>query len=85
MNAMRPPARTMFAKMWDEHVVANLDEVTDLVHIDRHLLHDLSGPFSMKALDDQGLACRSPDLTFAVPDHGVSTAPERRASGSGTT
>lgn len=73
----------MFAKIWEAHVVESLDAATDLVHIDRHFLHDLSGPFSMKALDDQGLECRRPEATFAIPDHGVSTAPGRSSADGG--
>ena len=73
----------MFTKIWEAHVVESLDAATELVRIDRHFLHDLSGPFSMKALDDQGLACRSPEQTFAIPDHGVSTAPDRASAAGG--
>jgi len=81
VNAPKP--RTMFDKVWNDHVVERLDESTDLVHIDRHLLHDLSGPFSMKSLDEQDLACLRPELTFAFPDHGVSTSPERYGDAAG--
>ncbi len=71
--------KTMFDKMWADHVVTSLSDDIDLLYIDRHFLHDLSGPFSMKTLADRGLACRRPDLTFAMPDHGVSTSPGRTA------
>jgi 3-isopropylmalate/(R)-2-methylmalate dehydratase large subunit len=67
----------MFEKVWNEHVVERLDEQADLIHIDRHLLHDLSGPFSMQSLEEKNLGCRRPELTFAFPDHGVSTSPSR--------
>ncbi len=70
--------RTMFAKVWDQHVVTSLSDDVDLLYIDRHFLHDLSGPFSMKSLKDRGLSVRRPDLTWALPDHGVSTEPGRR-------
>ena len=68
---------TMFEKVWAEHVVASLAEDVDLLYVDRHFTHDLSGPFSMATLADRGLGCRRPDLTYALPDHGVSTAPGR--------
>ena len=80
---MAPSPRTLFEKIWEDHVIERLDERTDLVHIDRHLLHDLSGPFSMMTLDNLGLPCVHPELTFAVPDHGVSTAPDRLAESGG--
>jgi 3-isopropylmalate/(R)-2-methylmalate dehydratase large subunit len=67
----------MFEKVWAEHVVASLAEGVDLLYVDRHFTHDLSGPFSMATLADRGLGCRRPDLTYAIPDHGVSTAPGR--------
>lgn len=57
--------------------MASLAEDVDLLYVDRHFTHDLSGPFSMATLADRGLGCRRPDLTYALPDHGVSTAPGR--------
>jgi 3-isopropylmalate/(R)-2-methylmalate dehydratase large subunit len=69
--------RSLFEKLWDAHVVESLGDGIDLLWIDRHLLHDLSGPFSLKALADRGLRVHAPDLTFATPDHGVSTEPGR--------
>ena len=74
--------RTMFAKLWDEHVVATLADDIDLLYVDRHFLHDLSGPFSMRSLEKRHLSVRRPDLTWAVPDHGVSTEPGRTAGSS---
>ena len=70
-------AHTLFDKIWDAHRVAALGDGLDLVYVDRHLLHDLSGPGSLAALEQRGLAVRRPDLTFAMPDHGVSTEPGR--------
>ena len=69
--------RTMFDKVWDAHVVASLADDVDLLYIDRHFLHDLSGPFSIRSLTQRDLAVRRPDLTWALPDHGVSTEPGR--------
>jgi 3-isopropylmalate/(R)-2-methylmalate dehydratase large subunit len=69
--------RTLFDKLWEPHVIERLGDGIDLVRIDRHLLHDLSGPFSLKALADKGLEVRCPELTFATPDHGVATEPGR--------
>jgi 3-isopropylmalate/(R)-2-methylmalate dehydratase large subunit len=74
--------RTMFAKVWDQHVVASLADDIDLLYVDRHFLHDLSGPFSMRTLSKRQLPVRRPDLTWALPDHGVSTEPGRTADSS---
>jgi 3-isopropylmalate/(R)-2-methylmalate dehydratase large subunit len=74
--------RSLFEKLWDGHVIEPLGEGVELIRIDRHLLHDLSGPASLKMLSDRGLRVRAPGLTFATPDHGVSTEPGRAGGGS---
>ena len=77
------PARTLVQKIWDAHIVAELGGGLDLLHIDRHLIHDLSGPASLGMLAERGLPVRSPELTFAMPDHTVSTAVGRTDADSG--
>src|SRR5215469_4573154 len=67
----------MLAKIWDQHVIARLSEDTDLLHIDRHLLHDLGGSRGLLDLKSRGLKVHSPELTFATPDHAISTAEGR--------
>src|SRR3978361_284757 len=69
--------RTMFDKIWDQHVVADLGEGWALLHIDRHLLHDLSGGRALQELARRGLTAPTPQLPFAPPDHAVSSAPGR--------
>ncbi|MCG8592013.1 MAG: 3-isopropylmalate dehydratase large subunit [Proteobacteria bacterium] len=69
--------RTLFDKLWEPHVIEALGDGIDLIRIDRHFLHDLSGPFSLKGLAELGLPVRCPELTFATPDHGVATEPGR--------
>jgi len=68
------PGRTMLAKIWDQHVIARISEDTDLLHVDRHLLHDLGGSRGLLDLKSRGLKVHSPELTFATPDHAISTA-----------
>lgn len=75
------PARTMFDKIWDAHVVADLGEGWSLLHVDRHLLHDLSGGRALADVLNRGLAVRNPQLAFATPDHAVSSAPDRLHNG----
>ncbi|ODT89915.1 3-isopropylmalate dehydratase large subunit [Phenylobacterium sp. SCN 70-31] len=70
---MRPA--TLFEKLWNAHRIADVGDGADLIRIDRHFLHDLSGPLSLKMLGDRGLRVRAPQLTFAMADHGVPTAP----------
>lgn len=71
---MASSGRTMLAKIWDQHVIARLSGDTDLLHIDRHLLHDLGGSRGLLDLKSRGLSVHNPELTFATPDHAISTA-----------
>jgi 3-isopropylmalate/(R)-2-methylmalate dehydratase large subunit len=68
---------SLFEKVWARHVITTLGEDWALLHIDRHLLHDLSGTAGLHALTQRGLPVASPDLAFATPDHAVSSAPGR--------
>ncbi len=69
--------RTLFDKIWDEHLVHDFGGGWALLHIDRHMLHDLSGPPALQALAQRGLRVRNPELVFATPDHAVSSLPGR--------
>jgi 3-isopropylmalate/(R)-2-methylmalate dehydratase large subunit len=66
--------RTLLAKIWDQHVIARIGEDTDLLHVDRHLLHDLGGSRGLLDLKGRNLRVHNPELTFATPDHAISTA-----------
>lgn len=70
---------TLFDKVWQAHVIEELGDGWALLHIDRHLLHDLSGSRGMGELDARGLGVPQPQLAFATPDHTVSSAPGRTA------
>ena len=66
--------RTLLAKIWDQHVIAQIGDETDLLHVDRHLLHDLGGSRGLLDLKSRNLSVHNPELTFATPDHAISTA-----------
>ncbi len=68
---------TLFDKVWSEHVVDSMPGGVDLFHIDRHLLHDLSGVGGLREVKRLGYHVRNPELTFATPDHAISSAPGR--------
>jgi 3-isopropylmalate/(R)-2-methylmalate dehydratase large subunit len=70
-------ANTLLDKLWDPHVVADLGDGWSLLHIDRHLLHDMSGTTGLREVAARGLKVRNPELAFATPDHTVSSAPGR--------
>ena len=69
--------RTLFEKIWDAHVVADLGGGMELLHVDRHVLSDLGGARGLTDLARRNLRVRNPELTFATPDHVVSTEPGR--------
>ncbi len=70
-------ARTLFDKLWATHVIRDLGDGWALLHIDRHLLHDLSGPPALAEVAARGMALHNPELVFATPDHAMSSQPGR--------
>jgi len=68
---------TLFDKVWAEHVVDSMTGGGDLLHIDRHLLHDLNGVGGLREIKRLGYRVRNPELIFATPDHAISSAPGR--------
>ncbi len=71
---MEQAGRTLLAKIWEQHVIARIGDDTDLLHVDRHLLHDLGGSRGLLDLKSRNLSVHNPELTFATPDHAISTA-----------
>jgi len=71
-------ARTLYAKIWDDHIVAAKDGGMDLIWIDRHLVHEVSSPQAFEALREAGRGVRRADLTLAVADHNVPTTDRNR-------
>ena len=69
--------RTLFDKIWESHTVDDLGDGAVLLHVDRHILHDLGGSRALLDLKERGIPVRNPELTFATPDHTMSTAPGR--------
>jgi 3-isopropylmalate/(R)-2-methylmalate dehydratase large subunit len=63
--------RTLVDKIWDEHVVAQVDEGLDLLHVDRHFVHDVTSPQAFAALAQRDVGVLSPELTFGSPEHSV--------------
>ena len=66
---------TMFDKIWDMHVVDDLGNGVFLLHVDRHLMHELSGQRGQVEIRKRGSPIRNPGLTIGSMDHVVSTAP----------
>jgi len=66
-------ARTLFDKIWDNHLVNVQDDGTCLIYIDRHLVHEVTSPQAFEGLRISGRKVRRPDQTLAVIDHDVPT------------
>ena len=78
---MADAPRTLYQKIWDDHVVKRRNDGTCLVYIDRHLVHEVTSPQAFEGLRLAGRSVRRPELTLAVPDHNVPTTPRFDARG----
>jgi 3-isopropylmalate/(R)-2-methylmalate dehydratase large subunit len=67
-------ARTLYDKIWDDHVVDQQDDGTCLLYIDRHLVHEVTSPQAFEGLRTAGRKVRQPHKTLAVVDHNVPTS-----------
>ena len=67
-------AKTLFEKIWDKHLVASIDQSTNLVFIDLHLVHEVTSPQAFDSLRITGRSVKHPELTLATVDHGVPTS-----------
>ena len=65
---------TLFDRLWDDHVVADLGGGVSLLQIDRHVLQEVSSAAAFQNLRDNGRSVASPRQTFATQDHILSTA-----------
>ena len=73
--------RTLFEKIWDQHVVVDVDRSKlernesgqSLIYIDRHLIHEVTSPQAFESLRQAGRRVRRPDLTIATVDHNIPT------------
>ena len=68
---MKP--RTLYQKIWDDHVIDQSDEGTCLIYIDRHLVHEVTSPQAFEGLRMAGRSVRKTANTLAVMDHNVPT------------
>jgi 3-isopropylmalate/(R)-2-methylmalate dehydratase large subunit len=67
--------RTLFAKVWDDHVVASPADAPSVLYIDLHLVHEVTSPQAFSGLRARGLRVRRPDRTVATMDHSTPTRP----------
>ncbi|SFE64046.1 3-isopropylmalate/(R)-2-methylmalate dehydratase large subunit [Paenibacillus algorifonticola] len=65
--------RTMFEKIWDNHVINQEEGKPSIIYIDLQLVHEVTSPQAFEGLRMSGRKVRRPDLTFATMDHNVPT------------
>ncbi|MEX0406044.1 3-isopropylmalate dehydratase large subunit [Aquibium sp. LZ166] len=70
--------RTLYDKIFDDHVVDRQEDGTCLLYIDRHLVHEVTSPQAFEGLRMTGRQVRHPKKTLAVVDHNVPTSPDRK-------
>ena len=70
---MAPP-RTLYDKVWDDHVVEAQPDGTCLLYIDRQIAHEVDSPQAFAALRSAGLPVRAPQRALLVADHNVATS-----------
>ena len=65
--------RTLYDKIWDDHLVHEAPDGTCLLYVDRHLVHEVTSPQAFEGLRMSGRPARHPEKTLAVVDHNVPT------------
>ena len=65
--------KTLYDKIWKEHLVYQQDDGTSLLFVDRHLIHEVTSPQAFEGLRNSKRKVRQPALTLAVADHNVPT------------
>ena len=66
-------SKTLYDKIWNEHLVHQQEDGTSLLFVDRHLIHEVTSPQAFEGLRNSKRKVRQPGLTLAVADHNVPT------------
>ncbi len=69
--------KTLYKKIWENHVVIQEKRAPALLYIDTHILHEVTTPQAFTNLRSKNLKVRRPDLSFATCDHNVSTTNQK--------
>ena len=64
---------TLFDKVWDPHVIREIEDGPDVFFIDRHFIHEVTSPVAFRGLESRGLKVLYPERTFATADHNTPT------------
>src|SRR6476660_1614534 len=71
----QPMPRTLFEKVWDEHLVTDPSGQAPLLYVDLHLVHEVTSPQAFDGLRSAGRKLRVPERTIATVDHNIPTEP----------
>src|ERR1700742_4301797 len=66
-------AKTLFEKIWDQHVVKTIDGGPSVLYIDKHFIHEVTSPQAFKGIEKRGLEVFRPKQIVATADHNVPT------------
>lgn len=66
-------AKTLFEKIWEKHVVKQIDGGPSVFYIDKHLIHEVTSPQAFAGLEKRGIQVFRPQQTVATADHNVPT------------
>ncbi len=66
-------AKTLFNKIWDDHVVRSIEDGPDVLYIDRHYIHEVTSPQAFNDLKERGIPVFRPGKTIATADHNIPT------------
>ncbi|PSU21174.1 3-isopropylmalate dehydratase large subunit [Photobacterium kishitanii] len=72
-TSLATPAKTLYQKVYDAHIVVAAAGENPILYIDRHLVHEVTSPQAFDGLREQGRQVRQVNKTFATMDHNVST------------
>ncbi len=65
--------KTLFDKIWDNHIVKTVNAGPDVLYIDKHFIHEVTSPQAFAGLEKRKIAVARPDQTIATADHNVPT------------
>ena len=65
--------KTLFDKVWNNHVVQIVNDGPSVLFIDRHLVHEVTSPVAFQGLENRGIPVLFPSKTFATADHNTPT------------
>ncbi len=65
--------KTLFDKIWDAHVIEEIEGGPSVLYIDRHLIHEVTSPQAFAGIEKRGIPVYKPENTVATPDHNIPT------------